>query len=229
MTRMCHHTTCVLEWMHAGDHEYESAAAAPSLPAAAGEPTYYEVAVALQKAEWELATLRSTLDAREQRITELEKANDALREQGIHRRQEDGARPMSTSEKGRIAEIERRMSRATPGPWIVGARANPLNDLGLSMFPDDIRGREPERWIITGWDHGQLQAPVPITGLASSCYFDRETTICIEANDAEFIAHARDDVPFLLAELASREARIGELEKEVEQLRLRITSTEIAT
>jgi hypothetical protein len=98
----------------------------------------------------------------------------------------------------RIEEIRERERNATPGPWepdldvsdpdVPEIEANILND-GLTVFfisGTDLRCHEQEDWK---------------RARESRAY-----------KDAEFIAHAREDIPYLLE-------RIDELKREVERLR----------
>ncbi|MGW4114794.1 hypothetical protein ACWEFJ_28300 [Actinosynnema sp. NPDC004786] len=88
----------------------------------------------------------------------------------------------------RLAEIQARADAATPGPWMVDHAA---------------AVRE-----VPGW-HVAVGAPAPagftvvaLTGTAGAGAHERSVP------DAEFIAHARDDVPVLLAEVAQLRARL---------------------
>lgn len=72
----------------------------------------------------------------------------------------------------RLAEIRARCDKATAGPWTVRARA-PYHECDVIYHECDVRG--PERGLFGG----QFAKTV----------------------DAAFIAHAREDVPYLLAEI----------------------------
>lgn len=54
--------------------------------------------------------------------------------------------------------------------------------------------------IGTSWDHPQLKSPLPIVSLSVSVK-EPHHRIHIDKEDAEFIAHAREDIPMLLDEV----------------------------
>jgi len=98
----------------------------------------------------------------------------------------------------RIKEVRERANKATPGPWhtdSVGSESifGQWVFVGPSEYEDDISSyKSPGVYIYAPDD-----AP--------------------SEEDAEFIAHARDDMPFLLE-------RIDELERENERLRVAATA-----
>lgn len=55
--------------------------------------------------------------------------------------------------------------------------------------------------IGTSWDHPQLKSPLPIVSLSVSVK-EPHHRIHIDKEDAEFIAHARTDIPILLNEIS---------------------------
>lgn len=75
-----------------------------------------------------------------------------------------------------LAEIKARCEAATPGPWAVGAN-NPYRDRSAIYQTPDAQKVNPLRWQV-----------------AAIC---REVRQC----DSDFIAHARTDIPALLAEV----------------------------
>lgn len=77
----------------------------------------------------------------------------------------------------RLDQIRARVDQATPGPWRVENPRNVSNDYGSSSC-DGITAASGRELIIT--DSGYYPPGVA---------------------DAEFIAHAREDIPFLLAEI----------------------------
>lgn len=116
----------------------------------------------------------------------------------------------------RIAEIEARAAAATPGNWVYRKVVNPPNELGRENFsPHDLEYFE--NWIITEWVHPQLKAPLPIVTTASSPYLEKKMTIHIREQDAVFLAHARQDVPDLLAALKQAQQGRDQLEKAFQQ------------
>ena len=79
-----------------------------------------------------------------------------------------------------LQAIKERAEYATDGPWKV------------------VKSEESGVQIGTTWEHGQLKVGVPVVTTAHGV---GGTTIYINQNNAEFIAHAREDVPALIAEV----------------------------
>lgn len=79
-----------------------------------------------------------------------------------------------------LQAIKERVENTTKGPWKV------------------VKSEESGVQIGTTWEHGQLKAGVPVVTTAHGV---GGTTIYINQNNAEFIAHAREDVPALIAEV----------------------------
>lgn len=109
----------------------------------------------------------------------------------------------------RIEEIRDRLQKGTPGPWRVYREENPLNELGKKTFPDGAT--QVQVSIHTSWEHGQLGGPAPVVCTQISPYFEKAVTIHIRDNDAEFIAHSKDDVKFLLGEIERMKALMLEI------------------
>lgn len=87
----------------------------------------------------------------------------------------------------RLKEIHERVSRATPGPWLTDDR-----EPRMVILSGDLRRPSLENFVATTW---QMREPFAPT----------ETT-----PDADFIAHSREDIPFLLSvidDLAKIKAR----------------------
>lgn len=103
----------------------------------------------------------------------------------------------------RIREIEERASRATPGPWYAH---NPDDDMSMNVFLVATTPEEPDPW----WD-GEEEAKkvVAITLLQSPRVADVADGRWEE--NAGFIAHAREDVPWLLSLLREREEEVRAL------------------
>lgn len=99
-----------------------------------------------------------------------------------------------------LQAIEERESKATPGPWEV--RADRLSPNGA--FESEFGLSSPTvivHSVQTAWDHGQLNGRLVITPLARTPYFHETHVVAMRADDAVFVAHAREDVPKLLAEV----------------------------
>lgn len=82
----------------------------------------------------------------------------------------------------RLEEIAARVAAATPGPW------RPSND----DLEDVVVWGLAKQWVANVGDWGDLSAPVGL---------ERKHVTDAHAADAAFIAAARIDVPFLLAEV----------------------------
>ena len=82
-----------------------------------------------------------------------------------------------------LAEIRARAEAATPGPWTVDegpALADPLLEGEGDWY------RQIEGWTNTGWEW-----------------------LCLSPEDAAFIAHAREDIPALVAEVERLQAELA--------------------
>jgi hypothetical protein len=92
-----------------------------------------------------------------------------------------------------ISEIEQRVAATTPGPWHLRQLddENAMNLIAVSTAPDTGLG---ERW--PEFDHGEL---VAATLVQQPRYVDVHDERWDE--NADFIAHARTDVPRLIAEV----------------------------
>ena len=111
-------------------------------------------------------------------------------------------RMMSDVVEERIAEIRARVEAAAKGPW---KRTNSYTletcmDCDAEPFCCDV---ECEHEIGT-----------PYASLAIQLYGIE----CLAIQNAEFIAHAREDVPYLLNELAAAQERVAELKQVVTEL-----------
>jgi hypothetical protein len=90
----------------------------------------------------------------------------------------------------RLREIRERCEAATPGPW------------GSPPWVDTL-----ERWALHQIREGRDGSTEYVAPFAA---VDGEA-------DRDFIAHAREDVPFLLDFILTQDARIRELERMVEK------------
>ena len=100
----------------------------------------------------------------------------------------------------RLWEIKERCERATPGPWIINLEHQREMLSGRRILP-----------AIEG-PNGVMVAPL----LAP-----RYSNAHISRNDAEFIAHSREDVPALVAEVERLWGLVGELREWVKRWRSR--------
>lgn len=99
----------------------------------------------------------------------------------------------------RITEIRERAEKATSGPWEVLNPRGEGNDYGLSRC-DGIWGPGETAIVIT--DGGYYPPTVP---------------------DAEFIVHARQDIPDLLDALSAAQQEIAALRAERDDLQIGVT------
>jgi hypothetical protein len=121
----------------------------------------------------------------------------------------------------RLAEIQARAEAATPGPWL--AETSMTMDNGVHYA---IRTREPlpeHPWsprfvawltgsILTYLRPGERPQATYCDACRHMCYRGREVAIDFRTDpnteaDAAFLAHAREDVPALLAEIGRLEAK----------------------
>ena len=116
----------------------------------------------------------------------------------------------------RLREIEERANRATPGPWYAKATddASFMNAMYVSTRPgpfehDNRRGMDP-----TAPDHDASHV-VAITLLQTPLLADVADAKWDE--NTEFIAHAREDVPWLLSLLREREEQARQLGVQMER------------
>lgn len=114
-----------------------------------------------------------------------------------------------TAPDPRLGEIEGRLSKATPGPWV-------LHDMSDAVYsPDDNSGW----WWV--WQesrlpyYGGVMEPTdrsPNDGSIGYAAIDDNRTGVQEKADAEFIAAAPADVAYLLAELRKAQDALGRVE-----------------
>ena len=111
-----------------------------------------------------------------------------------------------------LAEIAAREQVATPGPWQIAEEL-------LRPISDDVPAHPKlvSRNVCTVWNHPQAHAPLPIFRIANAPHHEPTIHPWLDPNDAAFIAHARTDIPRLLAEVralrAERDAARAELEE----------------
>lgn len=120
----------------------------------------------------------------------------------------------------RIAEIRARVEAATPGPWEMQTRQTNWNTLGLETFvgrpiADNL---SLEHQVVTSWEHGQVKDKVVIFGISVSPYREHTHMIHVRPEDADFVAHSRQDIPDLLAALDAARADVARLRKQLEDV-----------
>ena len=84
----------------------------------------------------------------------------------------------------RIAEIQARAEKATPGPW----------EYGLGPY---------------GWDDGIIQSLIKSAILTNSGH----SRTSASEDDSKFIAYSREDVPWLCEELLAARERLAEVRR----------------
>lgn len=141
------------------------------------------------------------------------------------------------SKEKRLAEIRERVEKATPGPWNVGFLDDEMfmNAVVIQTRPFDLRkksistsdggvhkyeNRRPGRWRHDLSDE-ELESIIGCTLLQAGHHRIGEGTELWDEN-ADFIAHAREDVPWLLAEVERLQEVAKEMiEQKTENARLR--------
>lgn len=117
----------------------------------------------------------------------------------------------------RIAEIRQREQQATKGPWCAGRLIyDQAGDYVVWKHRGDgeIHLGGPQRSYV-----GNVGECIqPVMPVEADQLFEAEKA------DAEFIAHARQDVPYLLDLVASLQSRLRQREQEREALRDALTS-----
>lgn len=104
----------------------------------------------------------------------------------------------------RLREIRERLRKATKGPWFFG----PLfRDIAGDFMVWKLTKKAKRDFVGTV---GGLTQPVLPPGEADILFQ-------AERDNAEFIAHAREDIPYLLDQLAAARQRVKELEAEAER------------
>lgn len=94
----------------------------------------------------------------------------------------------------RLAEIEARATAATPGPWYVSREDEDAGDLTF----DVVAGHETVAHVSEGTRDMM--------------------TVPLARHDTAFIAHAREDVPALVAALRAAESRANDAERGLSQI-----------
>jgi hypothetical protein len=133
--------------------------------------------------------------------------------------QPDAAQDATT----RIAEIAARVAKATPGPWAWESTGEKSNDyaIGTAVGPDDkpISGRfettDDPQWAS---ERGIFMVD---TIIARHLIGEGENG---NFADADFIAHAREDIPFLLAALTRAQEQQEETRKQRAEAEMTLVS-----
>lgn len=113
----------------------------------------------------------------------------------------------------RLAEIEARYTKATEGPWAyesLGEKGDGSDIIGVIFGPDDEECETPLSGELSSYDSD---------GEPVDYYYDEMVAECSHRNrrphaDSQFIAHARSDIPALVAEVRRLRALV-DVEQEV--------------
>jgi hypothetical protein len=105
----------------------------------------------------------------------------------------------------RLREIRERAEKATPGPWVN------FHD----VIHEDV-DEDRNTGIAQAADYGP-EAGKPESAIVHMYSWAQHDPTRLIPN-AEFIAHAREDVPWLLDALAAREAEVAELKDAIERV-----------
>ena len=99
--------------------------------------------------------------------------------------------PTDNDDASRLAEIAERESKATPGPWLSevqdGRRNGAVSTMAEVTSLAWVNTTGESRGICTVWDR-------------------------FTKNNRDFIAHSREDIPFLLAAIKRRDEEIARLQ-----------------
>jgi len=111
-----------------------------------------------------------------------------------------------------LAQIEERAASATPAPWYAHATddCSHTNARYVSIEPSDFSHDNKEGLCEDSPDQAQPKAIIAITLLQSP----RLATVAACDENTIFIAHARTDVPTLVAEVRRLRRRVVELEND---------------
>ena len=100
-----------------------------------------------------------------------------------------------TPQPDRLTEIRARLEKATPGPWQVYE----------AKHPHALGGVHTERYIGTVQEHPQWHGPLPVVtllvGVGEHKGDPGVPMLGIDQDDADLIAHAPEDIAYLLSEL----------------------------
>jgi hypothetical protein len=113
------------------------------------------------------------------------------------------ATPLTAAE---LAAIAVRAAGATPGPWgwgDIGSGSSGWGGQDMHEVCSHDRLSEDRRWLLSHEDTFHSNIARPVLDLPESS--DHPTV-----GDATFIAHAREDIPRLLAEVFRLRALLGE-------------------
>lgn len=102
----------------------------------------------------------------------------------------------------REAEIQARVEAATPGPW----------RYSWTQVPPQVRDDEPVMHCVTA---GIPEPRERLWGMIVHAHEDRGNMW--DGPNAAFIAHAREDIPYLLARVASLEGTLRKLWNSAEE------------
>lgn len=109
-------------------------------------------------------------------------------------------------DRQRLEAIRLRLANATRGPWVASIERVPLSALGRGEVDDGIGcpGDHAEVWRVdTNWHDAELGGPVPVVSTGCNPCNDPAIGLAIRDRDVALIAHAPEDLRFLL-ELVAR-------------------------
>lgn len=108
----------------------------------------------------------------------------------------------------RIAEIAARVEAATPGPWV----AHSSDGCGLSHYAQDCPEGLCSLYPVARALHNDVDVDIYAP---EGDYRKRDHRV---SDNADFIAHAREDVPWLLAALAGATETLAQAERERQEI-----------
>jgi len=109
--------------------------------------------------------------------------------------------------EARIAAIEERVAKATVGPWAWATKNNDREQKEDSFYPEAL--------VTAGSPYIDSYSKGVKILMGGGTVMDAEDgVLSLEVQDAAFIGNAREDIPFLLAELKAALAEVKALESE---------------
>ncbi len=124
-----------------------------------------------------------------------------------------------------LREVAARAEAATPGPWQVEWWVWRDGQQRVCHRGDGLLMR-CARGIHTAWEHGQLRGPAPVVttvhGIDPTDDLLAYHSAVIDEPDAAFIAHARTDIPRLLATIAALQSENERLTREKREFEVRL-------
>lgn len=133
-----------------------------------------------------------------------------------------------------IAAIRQRAEQATPGPWVVDymelhhrkGSPNCLERCAAGIKPDRVYHQSAEEAARQKYTETEIHVMVQRDVVVDVVAANEEHVVCnghdyndggyVSPQNAEFIAHSREDIPFLLQQIDARESALRALVAQIE-------------